>query len=118
MSNTVLMSLGFGGLLLSAISGRITLMQVRGGIQRPLNAVNAVGDVIGTVAGLCFWALIIWLFGTISWYIALPGVLIVGFAGGLVVNHSTMGFFFSIERILDLLVVLLTMWLWYQFWPF
>lgn len=105
-------------MLLSAISGRIMLLSQRSGVHRPLNAANAVLDLIGTVAGLSFWAIIVWGFSALDWYITLPIILGASVIGGILPNPPRFEFFFRLERLIDMGVVALTVWLWAWRWPY
>ncbi len=106
------------GMLLSAMSGRTTLLATRGKVSRSLNAANAVRDVVGTVAGLCFWVLIVWGFSALNWYVALPTILVAGIAGGMVVSPATFAFFHRVEPLLDVATLGVTGWLWAAHWPY
>lgn len=115
----MVLELGFAGaMLLSVISGRITLLSHRSGIQRPLDAKNTVLDVVSTVAGLSFWALIVWGFSALSWYVVLPVILGASVIGGFLPNPPRFGFFYRAERLIDVCVVALTVWLWLWNWPY
>lgn len=105
-------------MVLSVISGRITLLSQRARIERPLNAANAVMDVIGTIAGLSFWAIIAWGFSALSWYIVLPIILAAAIVGGFLPNPPRFEFFYKIDRVVDASVVLMTIWLWGWNWPY
>jgi hypothetical protein len=106
------------GMILSAISGRTTLLATRGRIERPMNAMNAVRSVIGIFAGLCFWVLILWGFSSLAWYIALPIILAAGIVGGSIVNLTTFVFFYRSEWVVDVASLAITGWLWIIHWPY
>jgi hypothetical protein len=105
-------------MLLSVISGRLMLLSQRSGIQRPLSAVNAALDIVGLLAGLAFWAIIVWGFSALSWYLVLPIILGAGIIGGFLPNPPRFEFFYRIERFIDLGVVAATIWLWVWNWPY
>ena len=106
------------GMLLTAISGRTTTLAVRGRVSRPLDIINAVRDLVGLIAGLCFWALTIWGFASLVWYVALPIVLVSGLVGGTAVNNRSFALFHRIEPLVDIASVAATFWLWFVYWPF
>ncbi|MBX7482960.1 hypothetical protein [Qipengyuania qiaonensis] len=113
------MEIIFGlAMLTSALVGRVTLLAMRGHVHRPLNQVNAVRDVIGFLAGLCFWVLILWGFSSLDWYYALPIILGAGFLGGMLANPPRFAFFFAVEPVLDVLTLGMTLWLWFAHWPY
>lgn len=105
-------------MVLSVISGRITLLSQRSGIQRPLNSINAALDFVGLVAGLAFWAIIVWGFSALHWYLVLPIIVGAAIIGGFLPNPPRFEFFFRAERFIDLGVVALTIWLWVWQWPY
>jgi hypothetical protein len=113
------LELFFGcAMLLSVISGRITLLSQRSGIQRPLDVRNAVLDVVSTIAGLSFWAIIVWGLSSLNWYVALPIILAAAIIGGFLPNPPRFEFFYRIERFIDFCVVAVTIWLWGWNWPY
>lgn len=107
-----------GGLFTSAISGRVTLLAVRGGVSRPLNASNFVRDIVGLFAGLCFWALVLWGFSSLDWYVALPIAVVTGSAAGVIANPPRWEFFYRFEPVTNLLTLGVTGWLWATHWPY
>ncbi len=94
------------------------LIAKRSGIHRPLNAANAIRDVIGIAAGFCFWALVVWGFSGLRWYVAALIVLAAGFCSGLIVNRWSFALFFRVEPLVDLLTLSMTGWLWVAHWPY
>ncbi len=106
------------GLLTSAISGRVTMLAARGGVRRPLNPLNAVRDIVGIVAGLSFWALVLWGFSSLDWYVVLPIALVAGMAGGIIANPPRWAFLYRFEPVVDALTVGVTGWLWVARWPY
>lgn len=106
------------GLFLAGISGRVTTLAVRSGIERPLNAAHALRDAVGTVAGLCFWALAIWGFSSLTWYLVAAEMLGLGAIAGLAANPPRFGFFYKAEPVCDVAVVCITGFLWIAYWPY
>ncbi len=90
-------------LMLSINSGRITLMVARGG---SLSSVHPARATLSTIAGLpCQIVLAIWMFLHMPWYIAFGLIVVVVFAGGMLVNRRTLLAAWSFQPGLDLIVI-------------
>lgn len=107
-------------MLMQVIIGRVTLLNQRSRhpIQRPLNAANAVLDVVAAVAGLAIWANIVWGFSALNWFEALPIIVVTAIIGGILPNPPRFEFFFRLERFMEFGIVALTCWLWVWNWPY
>ena len=102
-------------MLLQVIAGRTQLLAMRGGIR---DSSGLLSSLIGIVAGLSFFAVIIWGFATLHWYFVLPAILVMGFISGLVVNLRSFAFWYQIRPLIDTVVIGVTAFLWAHYWPF
>src|ERR1044072_9549605 len=93
------------GLFTSAITGRVATLAWRGGVRRPLNPVNAVRDIVSIVSSLSFWALILWGFSTLDWYVVIAVAIVAGMAGGLIANPPRWGFLYRFQAGIGLLAL-------------
>ncbi|HEX8669829.1 MAG TPA: hypothetical protein VF727_15795 [Allosphingosinicella sp.] len=105
-------------LLTSAISGRVTMLAARAGVRRPLDPLNAARDVLGIVAGLSFWLLLLWGLSSLDWYIVIPIALGAGMAGGIIANPPRWQLLYRFEPVVALFTLGSTGWLWVARWPY
>lgn len=106
------------GLFTSGISSRVTQLAHRGRVSRPLKASNSVRDIVGLFAGLSFWALVLWGFSSLDWYVVLPIAVVAGSAAGVIANPPRWEFFYRFEPVVNLVTLGVTGWLWATHWPY
>jgi hypothetical protein len=107
--------LGSLALLAGIIIARLDLLCKRGRIRRITTTAPAVLDTVGTLA---LYALIIWGFFHMTWYVWLGIVLTTSVFGGLAVKVSNMGFWSGVAPVLQILIIAVSLYAWIAFWPF
>lgn len=101
--------------LLQVTVGRTQLLATRGRIR---DNSGVLASLIGIAAGISFFAVIIWGFASIRWYLVLPTILAAGLISGFIVNLSSFAFWYRAKALVDLIAVALTVFLWVNYWPF
>ena len=97
------------------VAGRTQLLATRGGISDFGGLFSAL---IGIVSGLSFFAIAIWGFAWLHWYVVVPTILVMGFISGFVVNLRTFAFWYQTRSLVDVVAVAMTSFLWIKYWPF
>jgi hypothetical protein len=95
------------------ISGRTHLLLK---LRKIPDQSRAVERLIRTLAGVSFFALIIWGLAIFPWYFALIIIVAAGIIGAVIVE-ATFSFWLRTRTFVELIAVLMTTFLWLSYWP-
>ena len=102
-------------MLAQVTSGRTQLLAMRGHI---VDRSGLIATLLGIASGLSFFAVIIWGFASLHWYVALPTVIVMCFSAAFIVHLRSFAFWYQMRALVDLVTVVLTIVLWVIYWPF
>lgn len=98
---------------LGVLSGRITTVGARGGVE----ATTVTRAALGAASVFVTFSLIVWGFASLSWYWPIVAFLI-GSAVALMVTQASWPGLFTMQPVLDAAVIALGLFLWVVHWPF
>ena len=102
-------------MLAQVIVGRTQLLAARGYIR---DTSGIFASLVGIVAGIAFFALVVWGFASLPWYFVLPTTLAMGAVSGFIVDLKSFPLWYRTRTVVDLIAVALTGFLWLTYWPF
>ena len=103
---------------LAVLSGRVTLIMVRGGMVPEIHNQPLWRGVLGALILPCQIALVVWCFATFPWYFSILGILIIAMLAGLLVTGDNWVALFRTQPAIDVLAIVPTVVLWWKYYPF
>ena len=96
------------GLFFGMLAARAGTVFARGGIE----PTNLIVVLINFASMLSTFAIIIFGFLSLSWWIPIIGFISISLVAGVLINHSTMAFFYKAIPITGLIVIVVNAYAW------
>jgi len=100
-------------LFFTMIDARVNLIKMRSSMPE-LYRPSLIKVIISFIATIASWSVVIWGFLNLEWWIPIVTLLGMSFPAGFLVNNQRYGFFVAISFLTDIILIGLSLFIWFS----